>query len=241
MLPMHTRLWIPLVLGLAVAAPAAAQTPASGCPATVSEAVMRAQPGDVSRDPLVVAIRDSLRAAVRGAARAAGVAEPAGIVFAQMRDRGDDVVRVWSYRSNVADAVSQSVISGQRPLLACWPEREVFVTLRLDSLAVTNAFDVESGPALLSAREFAADLQRISRRRSSDPVNGTRLVVVNVRMLVTREGTVAHAEVARRTTSADIERAVLEAVQRMRFRPAMLQGGEPVDAWVEQPIEVQVG
>lgn len=238
---MNSRLWMPIALGLVLAAPAVAQIPAPGCPTTVSETVMRAQPGDVSMDPVVVAIRDSLRAVVRGAARAAGVAQPEGIVFARMPDRGGNAVHVWSYRSNVPDAVSQSVVSGQRRLLACWPEGEVFVTLRLDSLAITNAFPVEHGPALLSAREFAADLQRISRRRSSDPVNGTRLVVVNVRMLVTREGTVAHAEVARRTTSADVERAVLEAVQRMRFRPAMLQSGEPVDAWVEQPIEVQVG
>jgi TonB family protein len=237
---MNARLWIAIVFGFGAAAPATGQTPASGCPTVVSEPVMRAQPGDVSPRPGVVAIRDSLYTVLRSAAREAGVAQPVGIVFAQMRDRRDDAVRVWSYRSNVPDAVSQAVISRHTRLLACWPEREVFVNLRLDSLPAADGFAMRRMPVLLNPQEFADDLQRISSRRSSDPLNRTRLVTLNVRMLITRDGEVAHAEVTRRTTNADMERAVLDAVRRMRFRPAVRRSGEPADVWVEQPIQVQV-
>lgn len=235
---MRSPAWIAL-LAVTAATPVAAQTPGA-CPTVTTEAVVRSQPGEMGRGGAVAAIRDSLRTELRDAARAAGVAEPRGLVFARMRAPRSADVRVWSYGSNVPDAVSQTVVSREARLLACWPEPEILVHVRLDSLPVPERGAVANMPVLLTAREFAADLARISSRRSSDPLNRARLVTVEVRMLVTRDGEVAHAELVRGTTRGDVDRAVLEAARRMRFRPADVESGEKVDVWVQQPVEVQI-
>jgi TonB family protein len=239
---MNPRFRIMLCAGFLAAAPAVAQAPATDCPAAVSEELMRAQPvAERNGGAMAAAIRDSVRTTLWQAARAAGVARPEGIVFARMA-RGSGEVRVWSYGSSLSEAVARDAVRQRAALLACWPEpdREVFFHVRLDSLPVRARGEVARMPELLTAREFAADMARISRRATSDPLQRSQRVTVEMRMLVSRDGTVAFAELVRGTTRGEVDRAVLEAAQRMRFRPAAARGGESVDVWVEQPVEVQI-
>jgi TonB family protein len=58
---------------------------------------------------------------------------------------------------------------------------------------------------------------------------------MRVRMLVTRDGEVAYADLTRRSGRAGMDEEVLQAAQRLRFRPARVDE-HPVEVWVEQPI-----
>jgi TonB family protein len=236
MLPMDARVWIPLVLGLAVGAPVAAQT---GCLAVPSQPSRPQRPSEAGRDSLRWAVRDSLLTNLRDAAPAAGVAEPEGIVFAELRDRRTGDARTWSFRSNVDAAVVRAVFARRAPLLARLPPSEDLIHLRLDEVEPPDTVTMECMPSLLNVQEFQQDLRRISARRTATP-GGPARVALNIKMLVTRDGEVAYAELGRRSSDGDVDRAVLEAARRLRFRPAMIVN-VPVDVWVEQAVEVQVG
>jgi TonB family protein len=233
---MNARLWIPIALGLAVAAPAVAQV---GCEAVASEPARPPRAGEAARTSLRSAVRDSLLTDLRDAARAAGVAEPEGIVFAELRDRRTGEARTWSFRSNVDAAVVRAVFARRAPLLARLPRGEDLIHLRLDEVEPPDTVTMECMPSLLNVQEFQQDLRRISARRTATP-GGPARVALNIKMLVTRDGEVAYAELGRRSSDGDVDRAVLEAARRLRFRPAMIEN-VPVDVWVEQAVEVQVG
>jgi TonB family protein len=233
---MNARLWIPIALGLAVAVPAAAQV---GCQAAPPRPTEHPRPAEAARDSLRWAIRDSVLTDLRDAARAAGVAEPSGIVFAEFRSRRTGEARVWSFRSNLDESAARAVFARRAPLLARWPGREDLIHLRLDEVEPPDTVTMECMPSLLNAQEFQQDLRRISARRTTTP-GGPARVALTIKMLVTRDGEVAYAELARRSADGDVDRAVLEAARRLRFRPAMIED-VPVDVWVEQAVEVQVG
>jgi TonB family protein len=232
---MNTRFWIPIALGLAVAAPAAAQI---GCQAVPPRPIEPPRPAEAARDSLRWAIRDSVLTDLRAAARAAGAAEPAGIVFAEFRNRRTGEARVWSFRSNLDESVARAVFARRAALLARWPGREELIHLRLDVIEAPDTVTVECTPYVLNSQDFHQELRRISARRSATP--GPARVALNIKMLVTRDGEVAYAELSRRSSDVDVNRAVLEAARRLRFRPGRIED-VPVDVWVEQPVEVQVG
>lgn len=233
---MNARLWIPIALGLAIAAPVAAQT---GCLAVPSQPPRPQRPSEAARDSLRWALRDSLLTDLRDAARAAGVAEPEGIVFAELRDRRTGEARTWSFRSNVDAEVVRAVFARRAPLLARLPRSEDLIHLRLDEVEPPDTVTMECMPSLLNAQEFQQDLRRISTRQTATP-GGPARVALTIKMLVTRDGEVAYAELARRSSNGDVDRAVLEAARRLRFRPAMIED-VPVDVWVEQAVQVQMG
>lgn len=225
---MRVTYWTPLLLTLAVAVPSAAQdASARQCRPAISED---------ARNALRTSIRDSLRTELGDAARAAGIVEPVGIVFADMRRRGAEA-RVWSYDSNLPDSLSRRVIARRADLLACWPERRTFVYVRLDP-GVPTGSTVEHVPSVQNPTVFQRAIERISR--TADPSNRTRGVTVQLRMLVTRDGEVAFAELLYSTTNLDVDRAVLDAARELRFRPARV-GDTAVDVWVEQPVLVRTG
>ena len=233
---MRARLWIPIALGLAAAAPVAAQ---AGCEAVASEPARPPRAGETVRTSLRAALRDSVLTELRDAARAAGVAEPAGIVFAELRNRGTGEARTWSFRSNVDASVVRAVFARRAPLLARWPGDEDLIHLRLDVVEPPDSVTRGCTPRVLNLQEFQQDLQRISARRTANP-GGPARVTLNIKMLVTRDGEVAYAALARRSADGGVDRAVLEAARRLRFQPAMIED-VPVDVWVEQAVEVQVG
>lgn len=232
---MNARLWIPVALGLAAAAPAAAQV---GCQAAPPRPTGRPRPAEAARDSLRWAIRDSVLTDLRDAARAAGVAEPAGIVFAELRNRRTGEARVWSFRSNVDESVARAVFARRAPLLARLARSENLIHLRLDEVEPPDTVTVECMPRVLNVQQFQEDLRRISARRSATP-GGPARVALSVKMLVTRDGEVAYAELSRRSADGDVDRAVLEAARRLRFHPAQIED-VPVDVWVEQAVQVLV-
>lgn len=227
---MHAKTWLPLVLTAAIISPAAAQgSSAAGCPSpptTLEE-----------QDAVMAIVRGHLSRELRAAARAAGVAEPGGIVFAQLPDSSADPARVWSYRSNVPDDAAQAVISRRARLLACWPGRGAVIDVRVDSLAIPES-GVEQLSVVRNPQALTRALERFVRRRASDPASPPLFVTVQLRMLVTREGEVAYAYISRGTAPADVNSAIVEAARQLRFRPASI-GSVPVDIWVELPVDMR--
>lgn len=227
------RLWIPFVLGLAFAAPAAAQTECVRPPSPPQ------RPADAARDSLRRVIGDSIRTELMDAARAAGISEPAGIVFVDVQNRRTGAARVWSFGSNVADSLSRAVVLRRAPLLARWPDREGFLNIRLDRIEFPADAEVECMPVVLNGAQFSRDLQREAGRLPPEPMGGRGRLTVHVKMLVTRDGEVAYATVSRRSTRSDVDRRVRELAERLRFTPAHVDG-VTVDVWVEQPVEIVI-
>lgn len=112
------------------------------------------------------------------------------------------------------------------------------MNFRLDALDYPDEPVVECRPALLDPDRFARDLQIVGRVAAS--YAGTRSQLrVDVRMLVTREGEVAYAEVSRSSSMSALDREVLALAEGLRFHPAAVDD-VPVDVWVEQPVLVQI-
>lgn len=216
----------------AVPACAQAQDPAGvGCQALPSAASWLARNG-AGND-----VRGMLENHLREAARSAGIAAPRGIVFAEVGS-GRARARVWSYRSNVPDQLSSAVMERHREQLSRWTERNGLLNLRLDPPAAPDSATVECMPVLVNADELARELRRISAPPSSTP-GATRTVSLRVTMLVTREGEVAHAALDPSTADRDLDRALLQVVRRLRFRPAAIQN-VPLDVWVEQSVSLEL-
>jgi TonB family protein len=228
----------------AAAAPAHAQAAGSlpaNCVAAPSEAEGRARMGQAALDSQQAfhGIGRALEDELREAARAAGISEPAGIVLVERNNQRTGAGRVWSFRSNVPDALSRTVMARHAELLARWPGRVGPINLRLDPLEGPDSVTFECMPVLLNPEAFRRDLRRISTS-SSTPGGGTgRTVTLHVKMLVTREGEVAYAELERPSTHRDVNRELLQVMRRLRFTPASIQN-VPMDVWVEQSVEVDV-
>jgi TonB family protein len=140
---------------------------------------------------------------------------------------------VWSFRSNVADSLSSAVIARRAPLLARWPDRDRLVHIRLDRVDIPDSVRVECMPRVLNAADFQQEMTRIAMAQTLSPL--TRQLSMRVRMLVTRDGEVAYADLTRRSGRATMDEEVLRAAQRLRFRPARVDEHN-VEVWVEQPI-----
>jgi hypothetical protein len=241
---MRSQFLIPMVLCLAAGAPAYSQAAGSlpvNCEAAQSEAAWRARYSQAQRDSqqAVRDIRGALENDVREAARAAGIAQPAGVVLVQLRDRRLEEGRVWSFRSNVPDDVSRTVMARNAELLARWPRRDGLVNLRLDAREAPDSATVECAPVLLNPTGFMRDLARALPGRFSTPGAGTRRVSLHLVMLVTRDGEVAHAEFKLPGTHGNAESGILRVARRLRFRAATIEN-VPVDVWVEQPVELDL-
>jgi hypothetical protein len=226
--------WIVTVVLVAAAVPARGQT-SGACQAVEEEEAPRRprSAAELRRDSLKSAIVDTLRTEVMSAAQGAGIAEPAGIVFVQRLNRGTGEARVWSFRGNVPDSLSQQVVARRADLLVRWPEREAFTNFRLDRLDVPDDPSVECLPRVADVGQLARDLGRIASRFTAEPSNNR--VQLQVKMLVTRDGEVAHAEISRGNALRPVVEAVLELARGLRFAPASLDG-VPVEVWVVQPV-----
>lgn len=226
-----------ILLALATAIPARAQG-AGTCQFAKDEPPRRRSAAEAARDSLKSAIRDTLRTELLQAVRAAGVAQPAGIVFVQRTNRRTGEARVWSFRANVADSVSLPVVARRAALLARWPERDALLNFRLDPTDVPDDATLECMPALADPRQFSRELGEATRGIRPEPGAGPRFQL-SIRMLVTRDGEVAYAELSRPTARGEIDRAVLQVAQRLRFVPADVDGVR-YDVWVEQPVTIYV-
>jgi hypothetical protein len=215
-----------LSLPALLATPVHAQRAADRC----EPVALHDRPGDAEKRALHAAIVDSLRTEIDAAARAAGVAEPVGIVVVQIYDRGTGAAEATTFQANVPDAAVTPIVAGRAALLARWPERSGSLHVRLDGPHPPAEPQTECMPTPLNAGVFSRELSRIFR--DARPVAAREQMMV--RMLVSREGEVIFATVTGRGPGATT-RAVVQAAHQLRFRPATIDG-VPVDVWVDQPI-----
>lgn len=246
---MRSRLLIPMMLCL-TAAPAHAQA-AGALPANCTSV----SPLDAARQPrysqaqldsqeVVRNARNVLREDLRTAARAAGIAEPVGLIFVERNERRPGAARVWSFRSNVPDALSRTVMARNAEPLARLGGRDRPIHVRVDESAATlDSVTYECTPVLLDPDQMVRALTRIIADSSSFPSrrpgSEMRPATLHLVMLVTQDGYVAHAELKRSTRHRNLERELLQVARRLRFRPATIEN-VPMDVWVEQPVGVLV-
>jgi len=196
---------------------------------------------DSTRLALRDEVRDTLAARFRAAALEAGVAEPAGLVVVEIRDRRRGTAEVTPHASNVSYAVLRGVVDAHAELIARWPERDGVFNLRLDRPyrpAPTEVAReaVECQPSIVDLNRLRRDLDVLSRRQGPLAPGQDPRVELRVRMLVSRNGDVAYARLAGRGVRPALNEAVLELARQIRFNPASVNG-VPVDVWVELPFQ----
>jgi TonB family protein len=227
---MRIRLVLPILAALA-ASPLAAQQarlPSYCRPDTVT------RPDLVQKRLLSEAIQDSLRSEIVAAARQAGVAQPAGLIAVQIRDRRRARVEATAFRANVPESIVDSVVAARTALVTRWPERTDHLHVRLDGPFPPADARVECTPGVENSAWFARELGRVvsADRPPAGQMGGARATLT---MLVSREGNVVFATLSRTSPRPGVNQGILDAACGLRFRPATL-GGVPVDVWVEQPV-----
>lgn len=240
---------LPLVLcTLLLCAPAlhaqakadAARTAEPLPPGCTRELVRPLRGDDAERD----SIRQSLRRAVRedaiAAARAAGVAEPAGLFLILFDRRNPATGSFRAYRTNVPTPVLQGVFDRAAARLRAWPERgDAAVSVRLDADAewadpAPGAVTVECEPLLVNRPEIA----RLVRQYAEDNAAMAEAMgrrSLSLEMLLSRDGEVVYADVERPSGDTRLDAFVLSLAPRLRLRVATIDG-KPRDTWVTLPI-----
>ena len=225
----------------AVPAPAQQQSMA-GCQAIGTRPLNRRAAADSVRLAAQRVVLDSLKSAVLDAARQSGVAQPEGLVILEVRGPRPERTEIHLWRANVSDAVVRGVLASRGPLLATLPQRETTLHFRLSYPSRDGARGdslMECLPRPTDLSQFVQEITRASQSQPPLPAGSNPNTTLQVRMLVSREGEVAHARLSRRTHQPSLDAAILAAARRLRFVPASV-GGAPVDVWVEQPVHLQV-
>jgi TonB-like protein len=247
---MYRRLLLPLAAaGLLAAPPLQAQDDASGRQPTSCRRERarppRRRPAEVARDSIRKEIRDAIRQDAREAARAAGVAEPTGMLILVVEDHEAGEGEARHYRSNVSETVRAGVLARAMPRLAEWPRERgpILINFRLDSADVPQPAEgrvVECRPTLANRFAIQRLVQEFADRHPflTRPVVGDRHSAL-VKMLLTREGEVAYAMLDRESHDDRLDDFALELVPKMLFTPASVEG-KLVDVWITLPINLQV-
>ena len=100
----------------------------------------------------------------------------------------------------------------------------------------------EEMPRLLNQAVFRRELVRVGRllgQRNLGEVGVTYYAEVRLRVLETGEVDGSSVELARSTGLVAADQELVQAVHRLRFRPATLEG-RPVRAWVNQPVTITI-
>jgi TonB family protein len=202
-----------------------------------------------ARDTLRDRIRAELAEEVRGAARAAGVAQPLGLVLVRAA-RADDSLRVYTTGVNLPHATVVAALERRRARLAEWPDttgRGPLVDLRLDGPVREDARSgsVECSPAPLNPDFLAARLGRLAELARREPhyrrPTSVRDVVIGRReetllgLLLGRDGVVEYAAIMRSSDDTAQDSAALAIARELRFRPASVDG-VAIDFWVLVPV-----
>lgn len=93
--------------------------------------------------------------------------------------------------------------------------------------------------ALVDPHDFSRELTRIRAWPRNGTPGESRYVMLTLVMLVTREGDVAYAVLRGSGGNDNVDREIVQVGRRLRFRPATV-GNVPVDAWVEQPVSMEL-
>lgn len=238
---MRARFWIPLVLGLVVAGPAAAQTviwhTREACTRERYREPRR-RPAQARRDSLWQVSLDSIRADVTRGARAAGAA-PEGVLMVQYDVRAR-TGRMWMAQGSIPNEVLLAAYARAEPLLPAYPyarNGQVLFHTRLDPLPQDTP---RSGDVVEECRPEVRNENEIRRliRDFAERHRGFSGSAAHVTALVARDGQVIYSELSRTSGSGAVDQFAIELFGRMRFSPATVQG-VPVDVWVQQPVQVQ--
>lgn len=227
-----------VVLTAVSAAPAAAQSD-SRCTAAATQNPR--SPSQRSADSARMAPRFHvirvLRTGMRDAARQAGVEQPEGLVVVEVNARRPERSVVHTHHANVQEDLVRGVVAEHTGLFPTLPARTGVLHFRLDSLTLADGVldrAIECEPRLADPGQVGAAMEAIVARERPLPAGSDPRANVAVRMLVTREGGVAYAELARSSSSPTLNTAILNTMRTLRFLPASI-GDRPVDAWVECP------
>lgn len=241
MMPMKAHVWIPVVLGLAFAAPAAAQAvnwQTAGACRRERHREPRRRPAEVRRDSVWAQTLDSIRADLSRSAREAGAA-PEGILMVDYDVRAR-TGRMWMAQGSIPEGVLQAVYTRAEPALHTYPSvrdgRALFHT-RLDPIPGDSILPgdmvEECRPQVRNEAEIRRMLQNFAAR-----VPGVGSRPASVVALISRDGRVVFTELERTSGNRAVDEFALQLFARMQFSPGTVNG-RPRDLWVEQPVMVQ--
>ncbi len=197
----------------------------------------RERPAERARTEAARVWRDALQAEVIDSLRAAGHAQPEGLVVVDVRDRRTGESEVQTFSAPVQGETVRALLRRREAHLATWPGRESTFHLRMDPGPAAAPDAVECEPRLLNLEQLRRDLMEFAQRESRFFNSARSRERVDVRMLVDRGGNVVFALLSRRGTEPLVDRAILDLARRQEFAPATL-GGVPIDVWVVLPIQL---
>jgi len=237
-----TRAWL-LAGMLAAAAPLHAQVSASPpqtaaptqppvSPQTHAPAAVR----PAQRDSAQMALRQRFAADVLAAARAAGT--PAGLVVLATDATGRTELKLA--RASVSEAALAPAVDRVRDELKAFAAAEPLVWhVRLDPVAPAPGGRVTQ-PVIANPRETRAQINRFVAQNFAGIFRGRRGLRVDLQLVVSRDGEVAYARVARSSGNPVVDAAALQIAPSMRFTPARV-GTQPVDTRMAFPLYFVVG
>ena len=214
------------------AAPAHAQQGGPRCRTTANPAGTGVIPGAANEGrEMRRAVLDSLETDIEAAAREAGIQQPAGMVVIVMPDDAAGRAEIHLHESNVRESLVRDAVARRAALLASLPADESTVYFRLEPVPfpAADSVVVECRPQMSNPEWFYRELREAIQEEGSGMTG-----VAHLKMLVTRDGRVAYAEV-RRSGRPALDRALVRVTRGVRFEPATVQG-IPVDLWVEAPV-----
>ena len=229
-----TRAWL-LAGVLAAAAPLHAQAPASAPPQAPAPTQAPAAHTD-QRDSAQIALRQRFAADVLAAARAAGA--PAGLVVLAADATGRTELKLA--RASVTEAALAPAVDRVRDELKAFAAAEPLVWhVRLDPVAGVPGGRATQ-PVIANPRETRAQINRFVAQNFAGIFQGRRGLRVDLQLVVSRDGEVAYARVARSSGNPAVDAAALQIAPSMRFTPARV-GTQPVDTRIAFPLYFVVG
>lgn len=194
---------------------------------------------EAREDSIRAAIREAQRSTILGAAAAAGVEEPHGLVAISVdRDGARPTLRLFdaNFPDVALERVGAELVALTRQHTSAGHGRLAAV-VRLDTLplppARADGRRRECTPVLTNSREIRQELDRWVAGGAGHDGRA------DVSMLVDRAGRVRHAEIRSRSGSAMLDELVLKLAARATFRPASVDGVAR-DVWVSLPFTVQM-
>lgn len=190
-----------------------------------------------ARDSLHAEIHEELRAEVRRAAVAAGIAEPGGYLALQ-HDRRTGRATHRLLRGNVPERV---IADAHRRMAARLsespkPEAVLFFGMRLEpdpSEIAAERSIIVCEPELLNVRTLQGRLGSVLERTAPQ---GNPPMSTILRMMVTRDGEVAYAYLEQPTGNVSLDSEIVRRVApSLRFAPARVNE-YALDGWVRLPI-----
>lgn len=229
-----TRIW--LASGVLIAsAPLQAQAQAAA-PPQVSAPSLPTAARPPLRDSAQVALRQRFAADVLAAARAAG--PPAGLVVLAVDASGRTELKLA--RASVTEAALAPAVDRVRDELKTFAAAGPLVWhVRLDPAAGVPG-GAAARPVIANPREVRAQVNRFVAQHFASIFQGRRGLRVDLQLVVTREGEVAYARVARSSGNPAVDAAALQIAPSMRFAPARV-GTQPMDTRMEFPLYFVVG